>query len=82
MTAQINDVVLNFISKKSKIPKNELGPDTEIYDSKIISSLAMLELISLIESQFSIYVEPEELTEDNFQDIQTIIQFVQRKLNA
>ena len=79
MAVKVDELVYNFISEKSKVPRRELTPDTEIYDSKIISSLAMLELIAQIENQFSIVVLPEELTEDNFFDIQTIINFINQK---
>lgn len=79
MADMVDDLVYNFISEKSRVPRGELTPDTEIYDSRIISSLAMLELIAQIENHFSIVVLPEELTEDNFFDIQTIIDFVHQK---
>lgn len=80
MTDRVDELVYGFISEKSRIPRRELLSDTEIYDSRIISSLAMLELVALIENHFSIVVLPEELTADNFYDIQTIIDFIHRKL--
>lgn len=82
MINKAGEIVYNFISEKSRVPRRELSPDTEIYDSKIISSLAMLELITLIEDHFSIAVLPEELIEDNFFDIQTIIDFIHQKSAA
>lgn len=82
MTNRVGELVYSFISEKSRIPRRELALDTEIYDARIISSLAMLELITLIENHFSIVVLPEELTEDNFYDIQTIIDFIHQKLAA
>lgn len=82
MTDKVDELIFTIISEKSKVPRRELAPDTEIYDSRIISSLAMLELIEHIEHRFSIVVLPEELTEDNFRDIQTIIDFVHQKAAA
>jgi len=82
MTNKVDELVYSFISEKSRIPRRELSSDMEIYDARIISSLALLELIALIENHFSIVVLPEELTEDNFYDIQTIIDFIHQKSTA
>ena len=82
MADTTGEQVYTIISEKSKIPRRELKPETQIYDSKIISSLALLELIAQIEERFSIVVLPEELTEDNFHDIQTIIEFIHQKATA
>ncbi|MBT8339810.1 MAG: acyl carrier protein [Desulfatitalea sp.] len=76
MKNPIEKAVMTFVSQKGNVAITELSLDTEIYDSNIISSLAILELITMIEERFSIFVEPEELTEDNFFDIRTIVDFI------
>lgn len=74
-----NDI-MEFISKTSKIPKNEMNMETEVYNSGIISSLSIMELMSYIEEQYRIIINPEDLIECNFKDIKTIEDFVQSKL--
>ncbi len=74
------DEIINFISKLSKVPKNEITMDTEIYDSDILSSLNLLELMSFIEKQYNIFIEPEELIETNFKDVKTLKCFVESKV--
>lgn len=76
---QITNELIQFISKKSKIRKEELSKDTAVYESGIVSSLTMLELMSYIENKYSIVISPEELTEDNFRKIQTIAEFITHK---
>ncbi len=77
---RITNDLIQFISTKSKIRKEELSKDTEVYESGIVSSLTMLELMSYIENKYSIIISPEELTEDNFSKVQTIAAFIEKKL--
>ena len=82
MEENIKQVIVEFISEKSKIPQSELQDDTEVYDSNIISSLSLLEMISMIENRYAVVIEPEELIEDNFKYIGTIVGFIRAKLSA
>ncbi len=75
----VNDLT-EYISKIAKIPRNEIGLNTKIYNSGIISSLKLIELMAYIEKQFSIIIKPEELIEDNFKDISTIAEYIQSKV--
>jgi len=82
MKENIKAMIVDFISVRSKIPKKELTADLEVYDSNIISSLSLLELVTLIENQYAIVIEPEDLTEDNFKYIGTIVDYVDGKIHA
>ncbi|HEX2924827.1 MAG TPA: acyl carrier protein [Ruminiclostridium sp.] len=74
--------LIKYISKISKIPENEIDLNTQIYNSGMISSLNLLELMTHIEKQYNIYVTPEELIEDNFSNVSTLINFVGSKINS
>ena len=82
MKENIKAMIVDFISERSKIPRIELTADLEVYDSNIISSLSLLELVTLIENQYAIVIEPEDLTEDNFKYIGTIVDYVDSKIRA
>lgn len=73
--------ITEFISKVSGVPKNELSVCTEIYNSGIVSSLSILELMSYIENNYKVVIKPEKLVEDNFKDIGTIAGFVRGLLD-
>ncbi|MEN8906569.1 MAG: acyl carrier protein [Clostridiales bacterium] len=73
--------IISNISKISRISEKDLNLDTKIYDSRIISSLQMLEVMSEIEKQFNIMINPEELIPANFQDIKSIIGFIEKKIS-
>ena len=72
--------ILEKISTLSKIPKKELGLDTELYNSTVISSLSLLALMSYVEQKYSIVIRPEELYEDNFKDVKTLAGFIEQKV--
>ena len=46
------------------------------------SDVSLLELVTSLESQYSIVIEPEDLTEDNFKYISTIVGYVAKKIDA
>ena len=71
---------MEMIARIGKLPRNEIDTQLKIYNSGVISSLAMLELMSGLEKQYAIVIRPEELIEDNFKDVQSIIDFVRRKI--
>lgn len=50
-----------------------------LLDSHILDSLALMRLVFFVEEQFGISVEDGEVTPDNFQTINLIKAFVERK---
>jgi acyl carrier protein len=80
--AVVHDEIAGFISKKSKVPTRELSSTTKIYKSGLISSLSMLDLLCHLENTFAITIRPEELIEDNFEDIGTLASFIENKMKA
>jgi acyl carrier protein len=73
----IRDFILNkYLPGES--PEN-LRDDTPLRTSGILDSLATLSLISFLEEQFKIEVEAHETDVDNFDSVQDIVAFVERK---
>lgn len=79
---ELKNDFINFISKTARIPQAEIQLETRIYNSALVSSLVILEIISFMEKHFNIWVKPEELIEENFMDVGTSIRFIERKLNS
>ncbi|MCP4412598.1 MAG: acyl carrier protein [Gammaproteobacteria bacterium] len=57
---------------------NLLGDD-ELLLKGIIDSMGIIELVSFIEAQFEITVQNDELVPDNFQTVNNIKGFIERK---
>jgi acyl carrier protein len=81
-TMNIQEDIMGYISKAGRIPVNEMNPNVRIYNSGIISSLRLIELMSYIEKQYSCTIKPEELVESNFKDVGTIVAFIRSKVEG
>jgi acyl carrier protein len=75
----LDEDVMTVIAETGRLPLAEMNAGLKIYDSGLISSLAMLELMARLEKQYGIAIRPEELIPDNFSDVRAIIDFVRRK---
>lgn len=76
---EIEENIMQLIAETGKLPRGEVNAKLKVYDSGLISSLALLELMSRFEREFRIIIQPEELIPDNFRDVQAIINFLKRK---
>jgi acyl carrier protein len=72
--------VRQFILKKFPLArKQDLKNSDALLESGIVDSLGVLDLVNFIEQEFSINVEDEELTPENFQTIDRLAAFVETK---
>ncbi|MBZ9609061.1 acyl carrier protein [Clostridium estertheticum] len=71
--------VMTIVSDLSKIPMEELELNSDIFESNIITSLGLLELVSRLEKEFDLVILPEELIHENFGTIEMIINLIGRK---
>lgn len=58
-----------------------LTADTPLIENGILDSLGIFKLLSFIEEQFSIRVDPTEIVYENFASLNTIQQMIQRTKN-
>lgn len=78
----MEEKLLELISKVTRIPKEELNPSVDIFESNIINSLGLLELVAQMEVEFSIQVDPEELVHENFGTIRLIMEFLEKRMEG
>ncbi|MDP4181575.1 MAG: acyl carrier protein [Bacillota bacterium] len=74
-----SDLIAN-VAKIAKLPKEEVTMDLKIYNSPIVSSLAIMEIMTFVEKEYRIVIKSEELIEENFGDVLKLKSFVERKL--
>jgi len=60
--------------------KKSLEPDEDLLEQGIIDSLGIMKLILFIEETFSIKVLDEEIVPENFQCLNSMVKFVERKI--
>ena len=57
----------------------DIGDDESLLRTGVISSLGMMEVVGWVEESFGVTVEPEEITEQNFDTLRGIARFVRSK---
>jgi acyl carrier protein len=57
-----------------------LQDDTSLLDSGTVDSMGVMELVMFLEAQYGLKVNPNEITPDNFDSINQIVQFITRRL--
>lgn len=60
-------------------PQYALGDDVRLLDEGVMDSMAAVELVAFLQSEFGIAIPDDDLTEDNFGSIAAIARFVQRR---
>ena len=77
------DKVCDFIVEQLLFgQKDKLNDDTSFFSTGLFDSLGMLEVIKFLEETFNITVEDDELVPENFENLNCIAQFIERKLNG
>jgi len=83
MTANhLNTKIREFILEKFPLARKRQLQDTDaLLETGILDSLGVLDLVGYVEQTFSIVVGDEELVPENFQSVDTLASYVQRKTN-
>ena len=80
----IEDELTRFIIDEfaAEVGVKEIRPDDSLIGNGILDSLSLLQLIVFIEERYGIKVEDEEVTPNNFQNINHIVTFLRTKQGA
>jgi acyl carrier protein len=57
----------------------EYDNDTSFIDEGLIDSTGVMELVMYVQSTYNLTVEPHEVTPDNFDSVNKLVGFIQRK---
>ena len=60
--------------------ESKLKNDESLFETNIVDSLGVLQLVSFLEEQFNIQVEDEEMVPENFETINILTNYIERKL--
>jgi acyl carrier protein len=78
---EVKEQIRKFILETTFSPSEQIKNDTLIFVQGIFDSMGFISLYNFIEETFAIKVEDSELLEDNFESIDAISKFIERKLN-
>ena len=81
---EVEEILKSQILKEFMYDKPQvvLDNDSLLIEEEIIDSLGIFVLISLMEEQFNIKINPDEVMLDNFETIDTIKSLVMSKLGS
>ena len=71
-------IVENFLFGDGELLKE----DTSFFESGIIDSTGILELIGFLEETYSIAIQDDELVPENFDNLKRIAQYLGKKLGV
>lgn len=83
-TAHIHDVVRKYVLEQflpDEDPEN-LRPDTELVSTGVLDSICVLKLVTFIEDEFHVGVEPHEADVDHLDTLDRIVALVAGKIDA
>jgi acyl carrier protein len=77
----VEAVIRKYIVKEImlKHSESELDYDTPLLERGIISSFAIVELVSFLEREFGISVSDHEVLPENFRDVKSVAALVRSK---
>jgi len=83
MTVEI-DFKSAILEKVQEVADERLGPgiikvveDTPLFDSKILNSYKLLELVEFIEHELGVEIEEEDLSTENFESVNILLKILQ-----
>lgn len=71
-------ILTNYIREEFARGRKEIDADEDLLSSGILNSLAILKLVSFIEDRFNIRVPDEDIVFENFQNIQSLSQYLEQ----
>lgn len=79
---EVEKEIMNYVEREhmSGAPGAELTSDTNLIAEEIIDSLGIFTMITFINEQFGIEIEPEDVTLENFETIAAISRLISSNL--
>lgn len=68
-----------FIAETTFIEQEVIQDDTMLFEEGIFDSMGLLSLITFLDEELGVKTDDNDLTEENFQSINAIVAFLDRK---
>ena len=78
MAADVQTRIVGVIQKIYKQPVN-LGPDDSLFDSGVLDSFALPDMVTALEDEFGIKVPDSDLTPRKFESIASIVRYIETR---
>jgi acyl carrier protein len=77
--SELERFLLSEVAIDFEVDKKSLAPDEDLISSGIIDSMGILKLVSFMDKTFGIKINNEEIVPENFQSLNALNGFIERK---
>ena len=79
-TVSNHAAIIKFIQENllSKTGEIELSAEDDLLGSGLLDSLGVMRLVGFVEETFNIKIPPEDIVIENFMDVKSIINYIER----
>jgi acyl carrier protein len=76
---QIEEIVFEYVKNNTNTDISKITEETLLFREGIFDSMGFILLIDFIQAQFGIETSDNDLVEENFESVNAISNFIQRK---
>ncbi|MDA0194645.1 MAG: acyl carrier protein [Bacteroidetes bacterium] len=73
--------IIDYISKELLDGQITVTESEDLYTSGIVDSIGLMRIVSFLEQNFEVKVEPQDLTIENFQSVDSMVNYLIRERN-
>lgn len=77
----IQEALLDFITRNFMVEREEVDLEKSMIDEGIIDSFGLIEIAAFMEKKFSMNVEDDDMTRENFGSVIKIVNFIHKHVN-
>jgi len=78
MSVNIQDQLQEYVEELAK--QDSIDPSVNLFETGLLTSVHVLDLIAFIEERFGIVISPDDLSIDNFGSIDAMATFVEKAM--
>ena len=79
---EIADTLSSFIQQDLLEGRAKLERTTPLFSSRLLDSVALVELLSYVEEEFGVKVKASEMRPENLDTVDALVQLIQGKLDS
>jgi acyl carrier protein len=81
MDVNIEAVLIAHL-RENYLPRGEIDPNEDLFDSGILDSAAVLSVVVFIESEFALIIPDEDLLPENFSCVASTVRYISARLTS
>jgi len=74
------DDILRFLRDDLSLDVSSINSKTPLISSGIVDSFSLIGIVMFLEEKAGVMAEPEDVTIENFETIEAMLRFIERKL--